>query len=118
MGDIEGNSSLIEEYALRLKELKAHILVFPEMVVTGIPVEDLALRKSFREASQKAIVRIAENTRHNGTDELVLVVGYLDGKVDGGPQNAVAIIHAGEIKRATSSNIYLITASLMSFAIS
>lgn len=68
----------------------AHIIVFPEMIVTGYPVEDLALRPSFQSASIKAIEEIA--TQISG--DIVAVVGYLDH----GPQNAVAVIHQGKIK--------------------
>ncbi len=50
VGDLAGNARLIQSIVLAAKSEGAHLLVFPEMVLTGYPVEDLALRKSFRTA--------------------------------------------------------------------
>jgi NAD+ synthase (glutamine-hydrolysing) len=63
------------------------------MVLTGYPVEDLALRPSFQVASKSAILALAKELDH----EIVSIVGYLD-QVDGQPQNMVAVISRGEIK--------------------
>jgi NAD+ synthase (glutamine-hydrolysing) len=63
------------------------------MVLTGYPVEDLALRPSFQIASQGAIAELAAQL----TGEIVAIVGYLD-QVDGAPQNMVAVILGGAIK--------------------
>jgi NAD+ synthase (glutamine-hydrolysing) len=60
------------------------------MIVTGYPVEDLALRPSFQAASMAAVEKIASTI----TSDIVAVVGYLDH----GPKNAVAVIHQGQIK--------------------
>ena len=72
------------------KAAGAHIIVFPEMIVTGYPVEDLALRPSFQDASIAAVEKIASQI----SGDIVAVVGYLDR----GPQNTVAVIHEGKIK--------------------
>ena len=110
VGDLSANALLIAQSIEQASKAGAHVLLFPEMVVTGYPVEDLALRSSFRVASMKAIKDIASKAQKDGFGDLVLVVGYLDespialsqlhqqGKPVGGPQNAVAIIHGGEIK--------------------
>jgi NAD+ synthase (glutamine-hydrolysing) len=107
VGDIRGNSQLVEEYAKRAHALGAHLVLYPEMVVTGYPVEDLALRKSFRQASRTAVDEIAARVFELGLGEIALVVGYLDeasenldhiGKPQGAPENAVAIIHGGRVK--------------------
>lgn len=107
VGDLVGNCALIETAVARAAKAGAHLVVFPEMVVTGYPVEDLALRPSFRQASKEAIAALAKQVRDNGHGDLVLVVGYLDedpdfvnrlGAPQGAPQNAVAIIHDGKIK--------------------
>lgn len=107
VGDLAGNSALIENSAAQAAREGAHLVLFPEMVVTGYPVEDLALRPSFRMASKKAIADLAEKIHQNGHGNLVLVVGYLDeatdflhrlGAPNGAPQNAVAIIHDGQVK--------------------
>jgi len=90
VGDLNGNSALIMNSVAEAKKAGAHIIVFPEMIVTGYPVEDLALRPSFQVASIAAVEKIASQI----TGDIVAVVGYLDR----GPQNAVAVIHEGKIK--------------------
>jgi len=76
----------------------AHLIVFPEMVLTGYPVEDLALRSSFRQASKEAIDALATELAVKGHGDLVAIVGYLDEASTGGPQNVAAVIHGGHVK--------------------
>ena len=107
VGDIAANSDLIATHAALAHKAGVQLLVFPEMVLTGYPVEDLALRQSFRNASRIAISELAKRVADSGFGSLVMAVGYLDqidgvadklGLPTGAPQNAVAIIHEGEIK--------------------
>lgn len=107
VGDLSGNADLITRYIGRAHAGGAHVVVFPEMIMTGYPVEDLALRPAFRAASRKAITELAQRVAAQGHGDLVLIVGYLDevkgsvdrlGQPEGAPQNAIAIIHSGEIK--------------------
>ena len=51
VGDLDGNAELIVEWTRRAAARGARVVVFPEMMLTGYPVEDLALRASFVEAS-------------------------------------------------------------------
>ena len=90
VGDFAGNAALIHEAVSQAVHEGAHVVVFPEMIVTGYPVEDLALRPSFQAASIAAVEKIASTI----TSDIVAVVGYLDH----GPKNAVAVIHQGQIK--------------------
>jgi NAD+ synthase (glutamine-hydrolysing) len=90
VGDFAGNAALIHKAVSQAVDDGAHIVVFPEMIVTGYPVEDLALRPSFQAASIAAVEKIASTI----TSDIVAVVGYLDH----GPKNAVAVIHQGQIK--------------------
>ena len=53
-------------------------MAFPEMVLTGYPVEDLALRGSFVEASPGRAARARRRLDEEGFGELPVVVGYLD----------------------------------------
>ena len=93
VGDLSGNTDLILAAADQAAEQGADIAIFPEMVLTGYPVEDLALRPSFQEASQAAIAALAQQIN----SKVVSIVGYLD-QVNGAPQNMVAVIAGGEIK--------------------
>ena len=94
VGDLAGNGALITATVTSAKESGADIVVFPEMIVTGYPVEDLALRPSFQIASKAMITQIAQSI----SGDIVAFVGYLDTSHDGAPQNAVAIIHERQIK--------------------
>ena len=90
VGDLAGNADLIAQSVQSAQAQGANLIVFPEMIVTGYPVEDLALRPSFQAASIRAIEEIAAGIK----GDIVAVVGYLDQ----GPKNAVAVIHDGKIK--------------------
>ena len=90
VGDLAGNAGLIADSIKSAQEADANLIVFPEMIVTGYPVEDLALRPSFQAASIRAVQEIAASI----TGDIVAVVGYLDQ----GPKNAVAVIHDGKIR--------------------
>jgi NAD+ synthase (glutamine-hydrolysing) len=90
VGDLAGNAGLIADSVKSAQEADANLIVFPEMIVTGYPVEDLALRPSFQAASIRAVQEIAANI----TGDIVAVVGFLDQ----GPKNAVAVIHDGKIR--------------------
>ena len=89
VGDLAGNAALIADSVAKAAAQGANLIVFPEMIVTGYPVEDLALRQSFQAASIRAVQEIAAGI----TGDIVAVVGYLDQ----GPKNAVAVIHNGKI---------------------
>ncbi len=98
VGDLSGNRELILKFARHAKAGGAHIVLFPEMVLTGYPVEDLAMRPSFRDGSRRAINELALALAESEFEDLVSVVGYLDESESGSPQNAIAIIYRGEIK--------------------
>ena len=93
VGDLAANAEMVRQNVATAQSAGAHIVVFPEMVLTGYPVEDLALRPSFQSASQKAIAELAKEL----TGEIVAIVGYLD-QVNGSPQNMVAVISGGAIQ--------------------
>jgi len=96
VGDLISNRALILDYAEKAQVAGVHLLVFPEMVLTGYPVEDLALRATFRKASRKAIAEVADSIG-DIAPQITAVVGYLDQSENGSPQNAVAVIHRGQI---------------------
>ena len=93
VGDLAGNAALIKQSVDQAVGAGAHIAIFPEMVLTGYPVEDLALRPSFQVASKSALAALASELDKS----IVSIVGYLD-QVAGKPQNMVAVISGGEVK--------------------
>jgi NAD+ synthase (glutamine-hydrolysing) len=84
VGDLAGNSDKVIEWTMRAAEQGARIVVFPEMALTGYPVEDLALRKSFVDASIASLHGLARNLAAEGLDGVAVVVGYLDRGGGGG----------------------------------
>ena len=97
VGDLKKNSDLISKHASDAAKAGAVVVVYPEMILTGYPVEDLANRPSFRAASINAIIDLAARINIEGNGDLTLIVGYLGESKAGKPQNCVAVIHRGEI---------------------
>ncbi|GAA3735957.1 NAD+ synthase [Salinactinospora qingdaonensis] len=102
VGDIEGNAELVVRWTRRATEEGAHLVAFPEMTLTGYPVEDLALRASFVEASARAVGELAARLAAAGLGETAVVVGFLNGREDmahslGAPRNGLAVLYQGEV---------------------
>ncbi|WP_030689012.1 NAD+ synthase [Streptomyces sp. NRRL B-1347] len=106
VGDLTKNADAVLRWTRHSAEQGAHLVAFPEMALTGYPVEDLALRSSFVEASRQALRALAVRIRDEGLGELPVVVGYLDrsdeakpryGQPAGAPRNAAAVLHRGEV---------------------
>jgi len=106
VGDLEGNSAAVASWTARAAAAGARIVVFPEMMLTGYPVEDLALRASFVDGSIEALERTASRLAEAGLGGIAVVVGYLDrkpglrprvGLPSGAPLDAAAVLYGGEI---------------------
>ncbi|MGW5565459.1 NAD+ synthase [Streptomyces tendae] len=106
VGDIDGNAESVLRWTRHSAEQGADLVAFPEMTLTGYPVEDLALRSSFVEASRAALRSLAARLADEGLGAVPVVVGYLDrsataqpryGQPAGAPQNAAAVLHGGEV---------------------
>jgi NAD+ synthase (glutamine-hydrolysing) len=103
VGDISANADLVMDWSKQAADAGAHLVLFPEMMLTGYPVEDLALRRSFVEASRISINRLATRLLDAGLGDLVAVVGYLDRTDEpdhpkgGHPLNVAAVLHQGEV---------------------
>jgi NAD+ synthase (glutamine-hydrolysing) len=96
VGDIAGNAALTVEWTRKAAQAGAHVVVFPEMSLTGYPVEDLALRSTFAEASKKTVGELAKKLDEAGCGEVLTYVGYLD-QDDAGPRDAAAALFRGEV---------------------
>jgi NAD+ synthase (glutamine-hydrolysing) len=120
VGDLEGNAALVVEWAGRAAGDGAHLVVFPEMTLTGYPAEDLVLRESFAQASERTLTDLAADLADRGLGGVAVVVGYLahthgagPAPVDqvpadddrpgdanprrGAPRNAAALLHGGQV---------------------
>ncbi len=90
VGDIEGNTKKILDYIAKGKKIRADLLVFPEMAVTGYPPEDLLLMTKFIEANLKAVKTIAK-----ATSSVTAVIGFVN--KDGDIFNSAALLHNGKM---------------------
>lgn len=106
VGDLDGNAEQILRVAREAADAGAHVVGFPEMGLTGYPVEDLALRRSFVHASRAKLLDVARRLDEDGLGDLLVVVGFLDGAPDalpvlgtpkGAPQNAAGLLHGGRL---------------------
>lgn len=107
VGDLAGNAEMVRRWTRRAADAGARLVAFPEMMLTGYPVEDLVFRESFVAASRAAVQRLAADLAADGLGELPVVTGYLDS--DGpartgaearpahGPRNALAVLHGGRV---------------------
>jgi NAD+ synthase (glutamine-hydrolysing) len=105
VGDLAGNAAIVRGWTRKAAGAGAQLVVFPEMMLTGYPVEDLVFRESFVAASRAAARRLATDLVGEGLGDVAVVVGYLD--ADGpaklnadaqpgrGPRNALALLHGG-----------------------
>ncbi len=114
VGDLIGNSAKCLEAVKSAATLGAEIVVLPEMMITGYPVEDLALRPSFQKASETATKDFATQLKGAGLGQVLVFVGYLRRTSDteaetlgvprGGPMNCAAVIYDGQIQASYSKH--------------
>ncbi|MFA5530547.1 MAG: NAD+ synthase [Thiohalomonadaceae bacterium] len=92
VGDIDGNAAKIVAWALRARdELKADLVVFPELALTGYPPEDLLLRPAFLDRTLAGLEEIKRQVR--GID---VILGY-PRTATGGLYNAASLLRDGRI---------------------
>ncbi|HEY2794223.1 MAG TPA: NAD+ synthase [Micromonosporaceae bacterium] len=107
VGDIDGNVAIVRATTRRAVDAGADLIAFPEMMLTGYPVEDLVFRESFVTASKQAVTALAEQLADDGLGDTAVVVGYLDAdgpaRIDSdalpgrGPRDALALLSGGRV---------------------
>ena len=97
VGDIAGNAALVRARSREAAEAGARVVVFPEMVITGYPIEDLALRESFQRAAEHAVQSLATDLEADGLGALTVVIGTLGVNAEGRPTNDAVVIEHGAI---------------------
>jgi NAD+ synthase (glutamine-hydrolysing) len=106
VGDLSGNADLVSTYVEHARTAGCHVVVFPEMTLTGYMPEDLVLRASFVQASIEAVHALAARLAEEGAGDLAVVVGFCDrshrpapavGRPAGEPQNAAAVLWQGRV---------------------
>jgi NAD+ synthase (glutamine-hydrolysing) len=95
VGDLAGNAQTVVSRTAQAAAAGAQIVTFPEMMLTGYPIEDLVLRPAFRAASRSALENLAGQLADAGLGEVAVIVGYVDD--DGFPRDASAFLLGGQV---------------------
>ncbi len=88
VGDIKGNTDKIISI---IKKIKADIIVFPELSITGYSPQDLLLNHNFIGENMGSIKKIAQNTKNKAA-----IVGFVE-RVYGNLFNSAAVIRNRQI---------------------
>jgi NAD+ synthase (glutamine-hydrolysing) len=75
VGDVDANAASVLAWTRRAAEAGAQLVAFPEMTLTGYPIEDLALRASFRRAARAAADDVARELAEAGLGGVTVVLG-------------------------------------------
>lgn len=73
VGDLDSNADKVMRYAHLAAQQGAQVVVFPEMTLTGYPIEDLALRATFRKAAWNKANWLATELASDSLGELYVV---------------------------------------------
>ena len=63
VGDLEGNAQRVVARVDEAKLQGVDLVLFPELIVTGYPPEDLLLRPGFVRAAERTLEEIARSCR-------------------------------------------------------
>lgn len=92
VGDVTGNTQRVVDVAADVRDrLKADLVLFPELSLSGYPPEDLLFHTGMRRQVDAALKRVQAETRG-----VTVMVGYPH-YADGGIYNAAAVIRDGDV---------------------
>jgi NAD+ synthase (glutamine-hydrolysing) len=103
VGDVTANASTILERTRRAASEGARLVAFPEMTLTGYPIEDLALRASFRRAARAAADGLARDLVDAGLADVTVVIGTVGDR----PRREHAVAALGSPGRPTNRALVL-----------
>jgi NAD+ synthase (glutamine-hydrolysing) len=90
VGDLTGNADKIKAGLEQARNKQAHLVLFPELALSGYPPEDLLLKPGFAAANRAALEALLPHTHG-----LTAVVGFVDRRDD--LFNAAAVLHNGQL---------------------
>ena len=93
VGDLDGNVAKVLTTLAEAEGAGADLAVFPELVITGYPPEDLLVNPAFVEGNLEAVQTIAAKSAR-----CAAVVGFVDD--DGDLYNAAAVCAGGSCTEA------------------
>ncbi len=91
VGDLDGNVDRVAAALEQAEAAGADVAVFPELVITGYPPEDLLLKPGFVADNKAALDRVAERT-----GRCAAIVGFVDAGRD--LYNAAAVCAFGRVQ--------------------
>jgi NAD+ synthase (glutamine-hydrolysing) len=97
VGDLDGNSAKILDFARHAESAGAEVIAFPELALTGYPPRDLVEKHSFLDRTSDALHRIAQESAHL---DITLIIGYVARSPRSAAikaQNAAAVIENGRV---------------------
>ena len=97
VGNLEANAILVRRTVQQAVERGAHVVVLPEMVLPGYPVEDLALRGSFHRAVAARLTTLATELADDGLGGIAVVLGTLGTTDEGRPTNSAVVLQDGRL---------------------
>jgi NAD+ synthase (glutamine-hydrolysing) len=104
VGDLRSNAQAVLTWSRTAADLGADLVVFPEMTLTGYPIEDLALRASVRREAERVLQDVAARLVADGMPELTVVVGTLGththrehAGAPARPTNQAVVLRGGEV---------------------
>ena len=98
VGDLAGNAAKVLDYTRRAAGEHARVVVFSEMTLTGYPIEDLALRRTFRQAAWNQANELAAALAAEGMGGLYVAVGTVGTDPETSkPRNRMVVLHEGVV---------------------
>ncbi|OZG64129.1 NAD+ synthetase [Bifidobacterium hapali] len=98
VGDLDANADKIIQYTHLAAKEHAQVVVFPEMTLTGYPIEDLALRRTFRQAAWDKANWLATELEADGLGDLYVAVGTVGtDHASDKPRNRMVVLHDGTV---------------------
>lgn len=92
VGDVAGNTQRILEYATRAhEEMRADLVVFPELSICGYPPEDLLFHTGLRRRINKALETIRDSVR-----DVAVLIGFPEYQEDD-IYNSCAVFRDGKV---------------------
>ena len=90
VGDVSGNTQRVIDVSARARdELKADLVLFPELSLSGYPPEDLLFHTGLRRQVEAALQKVKDET-----SGITVMVGYPE-YAEGGIFNAAAVLRDG-----------------------
>lgn len=92
IGDLEGNAKKISDYICKSKKKGVDLLIFPEMVITGYPPQDLLFNRTFIEKNIETLERISRQVEN----DMHVIIGFVD-RIGGKLYNGAAVLNNGRV---------------------